>query len=315
MLALRLARAYTGRTKVLRFEGHFGWHDYVGKGAYPPFDKAVSLGIPQSTLDTILVIPADLDQVERTLRGDRDIAAVMLEPSGASWGTVPLTAEFNRELRELTTRYEVPLIYDEVIRGPLQRRLPGLDRRHARPGSAREDRAAACRWRGRRAHRDHEAIRLRRPPARPLRPCLAPWDVQRQPLSTASGIASLRLVADGSPGAQAGRMADLLRRGMEEILEGERAAGYVYGDSSVFHVYLEAYPDSGAKSGPSSRRRRDPERIPAGRPAFALARMRGRELVVCWRPDLAAHTGRRRRAATAFRRRWITFNEIIGRVG
>jgi glutamate-1-semialdehyde 2,1-aminomutase len=68
------------------------------------------------------------------------------------------------------------------------------------------------------------------------------------PLSTASGIASLQLVADGSAQAQADRMVDLLRRGMEEILEEERAAGYAYGDSSVFHVYLEAHPGSGARS-------------------------------------------------------------------
>ena len=49
-------------------------------------------------------------------------------------------------------------------------------------------------------------------------------------------------------------MADLLRRGMEEILEGERAAGYVYGDSSVFHVYLEAYPAPARRAGRACRR-------------------------------------------------------------
>ena len=84
MLALRLARAFTGRNKLLRFEGHFsGWHDYVGRGSAPPFDKAVSAGIPQATLDSIVVIPADLEIVEDTLRNDQDIAALMLEPSGA----------------------------------------------------------------------------------------------------------------------------------------------------------------------------------------------------------------------------------------
>src|SRR5436190_13787014 len=54
MLALRLARAFSGKEKVLRLEGHFsGWHDYVGKGAAPPFDRAVSLGIPAATLEPI----------------------------------------------------------------------------------------------------------------------------------------------------------------------------------------------------------------------------------------------------------------------
>src|SRR3954453_16179554 len=60
------------------------------------------------------------------------------------------------------------------------------------------------------------------------------------PLSTASGIASLELVADGSAQAHADRIPEQLRRGMNEILDEERAAGYAYGDSSAFHVYMEA---------------------------------------------------------------------------
>src|SRR4029078_3955149 len=55
--------------------------------------------------------------VEAELRENHDIAALMIEPSGGSWGTGPLTIEVNRQLRALTTRYGVPLIYDEVITG------------------------------------------------------------------------------------------------------------------------------------------------------------------------------------------------------
>ncbi len=252
MLALRLARAFTRRTKVLRFEGHFsGWHDYVGKGAAPPFDTAVSLGIPQATLETILVIPADLEIAEDVLRRDRDIAAIMLEPSGASWGTVPLTIAFNRQLRDLATRYEVPLIYDEVITGfryspgGYQRLagvtpdltvlgkimtggLPGgavvgradLMDQFTHTGEARHDRFSRVAHQG-----THNA----------------------NPLSTVAGIATLRLAEDGSVQARADRMAGQLRQGMDSILDELGAAGVVYGDSSVFHVYLEAHPGTGAK--------------------------------------------------------------------
>ena len=253
MLALRLARAYTGRTKVLRFEGHFsGWHDYVGRGAYPPFDQSVSLGIPQSTIDTIVVIPADLDRVESVLREDQDIAAVMLEPSGASWGTVPLTAEFNRGLRDLTSRYDVPLIYDEVITG--FRYSPGgyqgligvtpdlavLGKivTGGLPGGAVVGRAEIMKLFDFTGDAQHDRFgRVSH---------LGTFNAN--PLSTASGIASLRLVADGSAQAHADRIAEQLRRGMNAILEEERAAGYAYGDSSVFHVFMEAYPGSGATS-------------------------------------------------------------------
>ncbi|MFN8636523.1 MAG: aminotransferase class III-fold pyridoxal phosphate-dependent enzyme [Chloroflexota bacterium] len=253
MLALRLARAFTGKTKVLRFEGHFsGWHDYVGRGAYPPFDRSVSLGIPQSTLDTIVVIPADLDRAEQVLREDQDIAAVMLEPSGASWGTVPLTHDFNRGLRELTARYDVPLIYDEVITG--FRYSPGgyqgligvtpdlavLGKivTGGLPGGAvvgRADIMSLFDFTGDAQHDRYGRVSH-----------LGTFNAN--PLSTASGIASLELVADGSAQAHADRVAEALRQGMNAILEEERAAGYAYGDSSVFHVFMEAYPGRGAKS-------------------------------------------------------------------
>jgi glutamate-1-semialdehyde 2,1-aminomutase len=253
MLALRLARAFTGKTKVLRFEGHFsGWHDYVGRGAAPPFDQSVSLGIPQATIDTIVVIPADLDRAEAVLRDDPDIAAVMLEPSGASWGTVPLTPEFNRSLRALTSRYDVPLIYDEVITG--FRYSPGgyqgligvrpdltvLGKivTGGLPGGAvvgRADIMSLFDYTG-----DGQHDRFGRVSHQ--------GTFNANPLSTASGIASLKVAADGSAQAHADRMADLLRRGMEAILEEEGAAAYVYGDSSIFHVYMEGYPGSGAKS-------------------------------------------------------------------
>jgi glutamate-1-semialdehyde 2,1-aminomutase len=245
MLALRLARAFTGKTKVLRFEGHFsGWHDYVGRGAAPPFDQSVSLGIPQSTIDTIVVIPADLDRAESVLRDDPDIAAVMLEPSGASWGTVPLSHEFNRSLRELTSRYDVPLIYDEVITG--FRYSPGgyqgligvkpdlavLGKivTGGLPGGAvvgRADIMSLFDFTGESQHDRFGRVSHQ-------------GTFNANPLSTASGIASLQVASDGSAQAHCDRMADLLRRGMETVLEEDGAAAYAYGDSSVFHVYMEA---------------------------------------------------------------------------
>lgn len=251
MLALRVARAFTGRNKLLRFEGHFsGWHDHVGKGAMLPFHDPVSAGIPSSILDLIVVIPADLQVVEDTFRKDPDIAAVMLEPSGASWGTVPLSIDFNRELHRLTAEYGVLLIYDEVITG--FRYSPGGYQGLAgiRPDLTvlgkivaggmpsgvvvgRADIMALFDYTGDAYHDRYERIHH-----------LGTFNAN--PLSAAAGIATLKQVATGEPQAHADRMAALLRDGMEEILEREGAAGYVYGDSSVFHVYLEAFPGSGA---------------------------------------------------------------------
>ena len=76
-LAMRVARAYTGRTKILKFAGHFhGWHDGAVAGVNPPYEVPMSAGIPGATLDQVLICPPnDIKAVETALeRGD--VAAV-----------------------------------------------------------------------------------------------------------------------------------------------------------------------------------------------------------------------------------------------
>ena len=253
MLALRLARAFTGREQVLRLEGHFsGWHDVFGRGAAPPFDAPVSLGIPRNTVNLVVVVPADLKRVETELRDNHDIAALMIEPSGGSWGTVPLSMDFNRGLRALTEQYGVPLIFDEVITGFRYssggyQRLAGITPdlsvlgkvvTGGLPGAAvvgREAIMSLFEYTGEPRHDRYQRVSH-----------LGTFNAN--PLSTAAGIASLTLVADGRAQAEADRTAALLRSGMERVLEDLGAAAYVYGDSSLFHVYMEEYPGSGAKS-------------------------------------------------------------------
>lgn len=251
MLALRVARVFTGRNRVLRFEGHFsGWHDGVGKGAMIPFDEPVSAGIPPAVLDTIEVVPADLDRVAEVLEKDRDIAAVMLEPSGASWGTAPLTVEFNERLRDLTRAAGVLLVYDEVITG--FRYAPGGYQEYAgitpdmsfhgkivaggMPGgvvAGRADIMEVFDYTGDAHHDRYERVHH-----------LGTFNAN--PVSTAAGIATLKQAATGLPHERANRLAGRLRQGMDDILREEGVAGYVYGDVSIFHVYLEAFPGSGA---------------------------------------------------------------------
>src|SRR6185312_13912349 len=85
-LALRLARAFTGRPKVIRFVGHFhGWHDGVAAGGMSHFEGGVPAGIPIGLVDETILLPADdIARVADTLHTRKDIAAVMIEPSGAS---------------------------------------------------------------------------------------------------------------------------------------------------------------------------------------------------------------------------------------
>ncbi len=113
MMAIRMARAYSNKTKIIKFEEHFhGWSDYLSAGS------AGVGGIPQESLDTMIVLPInDISIVEKTLEGNDDIAAIILEPTGAHMGQIPIRPSFLNELRELTDRTGVVLIFDEVVTG------------------------------------------------------------------------------------------------------------------------------------------------------------------------------------------------------
>lgn len=119
MLALRLARAFTGREKVLRFKGHFhGWHDYVSGGFISHYDGTPPRGVPRGTADTVIHMPPnELETAARILHTSNDIAAIILEPTGSTWGQVPIKPAFLHGLRKLATETNTVLIFDEVICG------------------------------------------------------------------------------------------------------------------------------------------------------------------------------------------------------
>jgi len=123
--ALRLARAVTGRKKVVKFQGcYHGWHDYLCMNIISPAGKVgsydpASAGILESSAQQTIVLDFNrLDQVERTLeqQGD-DIAAIILEPIPHNIGCVLPTQQFLQGLRQLCDSYGVILIFDEVITG------------------------------------------------------------------------------------------------------------------------------------------------------------------------------------------------------
>lgn len=128
--ALRLARAYTGRDKIVKFEGQYhGWTDTMFVSVHPSLERAGpddnptalpgSIGTPQSVADLMIPLPwNDLDAVERTLRARRhEIAAVLTEPIMCNCGVIPPAPGYLEGLREITKRYDVLLIADEVKTG------------------------------------------------------------------------------------------------------------------------------------------------------------------------------------------------------
>src|ERR1044071_6318214 len=84
-LALRLARAYTGKPKIVRFVGHFhGWHDQVAAGSMSHFDGSVLAGIPATLVEQTILLPADdIAAAAQVLRARAALAALVLDAAGA----------------------------------------------------------------------------------------------------------------------------------------------------------------------------------------------------------------------------------------
>lgn len=245
MLAMRIARGYTGKDKIVRWESHYhGWHDYVMPGTLPPFDKPASIGIPQGALDSVIVLPPDLEALERTLASDNDVAGVITEGSGASYGSVPLPSGFLQGVRSLTQQYGVVMILDEVITGfrwspgGLQKKLglmPDLCTMAkiltgGLPGGAVAGRDEFMQVMAQTD--DLERNRFRR--------VSHGGTFNANPYSAATGNAALNIVATGEMQETADRMAERLRQGLREIVTRHEVPACVYGDASTFHVYFGA---------------------------------------------------------------------------
>ena len=123
MSAIRLARGYTGRDKVVKFSGCYHGHaDHLlvsaGSGLVT-FGEPSSAGVPQAFADCTLVVPLDdLEALESLFeRQGSEIAAVILEPIPANNGLLLQRPEFLQALRRLTESHGAVLIFDEVISG------------------------------------------------------------------------------------------------------------------------------------------------------------------------------------------------------
>ena len=240
LMAMRLARAYTGKDKVIKLQDHFhGWHDYAMAGSDRP-----APGVPPESWGSMVIVPSgDLNAVEDALNREDNIAALILEPTGAHYGQLPFDVpNYLRGLRDLTARYGVVLIFDEVVTGfraspggaqVLYGITPDLTTMAkivagALPGGAVGGKAEIVDMI---AHRgDPEWDNRQR--------VYHPGTFNANPLSAAAGAVCLEMIASQPINRQADAMAARLKAGLNEVLGKMEVAGHAHGIASMIHLVL-----------------------------------------------------------------------------
>ena len=236
LLAMRLARAYTGKHKIVKFREHFhGWHDYASPGA----GITEQTGIPAETMTGTLVIEPNIDELSGVLESRDDIAAVILEPTGGHWGQYPIqNPYFLSNVRELTKKHNVVMIMDEVIcgfrisKGGAQAKfsvIPDLTTMAkivagGMPGGAVAGKAEVM---------DQLSFELG------SNRVDHHGTFNANPATAAAGIATLKILDRDPINSHADAMAIRLKAGLNEQLSKYEVKGHAHGVASIVHILLD----------------------------------------------------------------------------
>lgn len=242
LLALRLARAYTGRKKIVRFASHYhGWHDQVASGYVAQFDGTPAPGIlPEIAAQTLLLTPNDVPSLTRAaeLHGP-EIAAFIVEPAGTHFGMVPTPPSFLRAVESVARESGALFILDEVLSGfraamsgaqsvfglkpdltTLAKVLCG-----GMPGGAVAGRAEVM---------DILDFDERRRGGRPK--VLHQGTFTGNPVSMAAGLAVLKEIERIDGCARANELGAVMRSRLNDMAVSERLPFCWYGTFSMFHM-------------------------------------------------------------------------------
>jgi glutamate-1-semialdehyde 2,1-aminomutase len=240
MYATRLARAYTGRSKVAKFEG--GWHggyDALHLGVHYPFNIPESAGLTVGALQDTIVLPFnDLEGVKERLK-DEKVASIVIEPVLGAGGGIPVEKEFLKGLREFCDEKEILLIFDEVITGF---RLA--------PGGAQQFYGVApditvfgkilgggfpigafcgCR----KIMERLDSLLHKRPHY-----SFHGGTFAANPITMTAGLATLKILEDGQLISKLNMFGDKIREQLREIFEGNGVDVQVTGASSIFNTHF-----------------------------------------------------------------------------
>jgi glutamate-1-semialdehyde 2,1-aminomutase len=240
-LAIRLARAYTGKERIIKFEASLhGWHDTAAVGA-PHQIAARPPGVPSAVSDTVLLLPFnDLAAAEHALNTCDAVAAVIMEPGGAFSDTILSDPKFLHGVREMTARHKVILIFDEVVTGfryaiggaqEFFGVIPDLTALGKIIGgglpcgavAGRADVMELFEWR---ADREWERFRMIAHSGT--------WNAA--PITATAGVAALQLVRDTAATDRARSLTQRLVTGFNAVFADLKVPGFAYGRSSIFRL-------------------------------------------------------------------------------
>jgi glutamate-1-semialdehyde 2,1-aminomutase len=256
LMAMRLARAYTGRSKIIKLQDHFhGWHDYAMAGSDRP-----APGIPPEAWGSMVIVPAgDLDAVQQAMERDTDIAAIILEPTGAHYGQLPFDVpNYLLGLRQLCDQHSVVLIFDEVVTG--FRASPGgaQVRYGVSPDLTTMAKIVAGALPGGAVGGKSEIVDMIAQRGDPewdnTQRVYHPGTFNGNPLSAVAGATCLELIAAEPINQRADAMAARLKTGLNDVFSRMEVSGHAYGIASMIH-YTLAEGDFDREFGPEVNRR------------------------------------------------------------
>lgn len=239
ILGVRLARAYTGKQKLIRFAEHYhGWTDLMI--AREAVQRGVVSGIGQ---DVLVAQDDNIESVVRLLDEHKDVAAVVIEPVGANTGLRPMRFAFLAELRKLTHERGVLLMFDEVVTAfriapggaqSLFNVMPDLTSMAkimcgGLPGGAIG---------GRKEVMELLSTAATKSSGKGVVPHQGTFN--GNPVAAAAGIATLEIVANTDACARANAYGDEIRRRLNEMFEEEGVPWAAYGTFSKFQIFHNA---------------------------------------------------------------------------
>lgn len=240
MYTTRLVRAYTGKNKVVKFEGCWhGGYDALQVAVKPPMDIAETSGIPPETLKNTLVAPFNDIEAVRQKTKKQEIAAFIVEPVLGAGGGVPAEKEFLQGLRELSREKDALLVFDEVITGF---RLA--------PGGAQQfygvtpDLTILGKILGggfpiggiagkREVMERLDATKYERPQL-----CFHGGTFSANPITATAGLTMLKQLEDGSIIRQLNKRCAKLKQQLKEIFEKNNIDVQVAGEGSLFQTHF-----------------------------------------------------------------------------